>query len=512
MSTPDISLGNWLAKRATASPAARALTFEGHTLNYGQVMERVDRLAAALRAGGVCPGDRVGFLGLNQPAFLEALFATARLGAIYVPLNFRLTGPELSFIATDAGVHTIVVDRDHRAVIDEIRPEIPARVYIGVDQPGPGWLDYEGLIGSHEPVRSVSPVDPESVALIMYTSGTTGRPKGAMLTHANLWWNNTNNFHMLDVLESDVTLVCAPLFHIGGLNVTTLTAWQKGAEIVLFRTFDPGACLEAIPRYRITTMFGVPAMFLFMSQHPEFGSTDLSSLRTLICGGAPVPEPLIKLYNGRGIPIQQGYGLTETAPTVSFLGAADNLAKVGSAGKPPLFTDIRIVDATGQVLTEPHAKGEICVRGPNIMKGYWNRPDATALAIDPEGWFHTGDAGYFDEDGFLFIADRVKDMIITGGENVYPAEVESVLYEHPAVAEVAVIGMPDERWGEVVVAVVALKAGETLSLESLREFGGKSLARYKLPSLLFFVDVLPRNPAGKVLKFELRDRFGDWVP
>jgi fatty-acyl-CoA synthase len=220
----------------------------------------------------------------------------------------------------------------------------------------------------------------------------------------------------------------------------------------------------------------------------------------------------VKLYNGRGIPIQQGYGLTETSPTVSLLGAADNLAKVGSAGKPPLFTDIRIVDGTGQVLTQPHAKGEICVRGPNIMKGYWNRPDATAVAIDAEGWFHTGDAGYFDEDGFLFIADRVKDMIITGGENVYPAEVESVLYEHPAVAEVAVIGMPDERWGEAVVAVVALKAGETLSLESLREFGGKSLARYKLPSRLFFVDVLPRNPAGKVLKFELRDRFGDWVP
>jgi len=512
MSTPDISLGNWLAKRAAATPSSRALTFEGSTLTYGQLMDRVDRLAAGLAAGGVCTGDRVGFLGLNQPAFLEALFATARLGAIFVPLNFRLTGPELAFIAGDAGLHTIVVDRDHQAVIDPIRGAIPARVYIGVDHSGPGWLGYEELIASQQPVRAVSPVDPESVALIMYTSGTTGRPKGAMLTHANLWWNNTNNFHMLDVLEADVTLVCAPLFHIGGLNVTTLTAWQKGAEIILFRTFDPGACLEAIPRYGVTTMFGVPAMFLFMSQHPAFASTDLTSLRTLICGGAPVPEPLIKLYNGRGIPIQQGYGLTETAPTVSFLGAADALAKVGSAGKPPLFTDIRIVDGNGLVLTEPLAMGEICVRGPNIMKGYWNRPDATADAIDAEGWFHTGDAGYFDQDGFLFIADRVKDMIITGGENVYPAEVESVLYEHPAVAEVAVIGMADDRWGEAVAAVVALKPEETLTLENLREFGGRSLARYKLPSRLFFIDALPRNPAGKVLKFELRDRFRDWVP
>jgi fatty-acyl-CoA synthase len=512
MSTPDISLGNWLAKRAAATPASRALTFEGVTRTYGQLMDRVDRLAAALGAGGVCTGDRVGFLGLNQPAFLEALFATARLGAIFVPLNFRLTGPELAFIAGDAGLHTILVDRDHHAVVDGIREVIPPRVYIGVDHSGSGWQGYDELMASQQPVGAVAPVEPESVALIMYTSGTTGRPKGAMLTHANLWWNNANNFHMLDVLESDVTLVCAPLFHIGGLNVTTLTAWQKGAEIILFRAFDPGACLEAIPRYGVTTMFGVPAMFLFMSQHPAFASTDLTSLRTLICGGAPVPEPLIKLYNGRGIPIQQGYGLTETSPTVSFLGAADALAKVGSAGKPPLFTDIRIVDGNNLVLTEPHAKGEICVRGPNIMKGYWNRPDATAQAIDAEGWFHTGDAGFFDADGFLFIADRVKDMIITGGENVYPAEVESVLYEHPAVTEVAVIGMPDERWGEAVAAVVALKPEETLTLENLREFGGRSLARYKLPSRLFFVDALPRNPAGKVLKFELRDRFADWVP
>jgi len=256
----------------------------------------------------------------------------------------------------------------------------------------------------------------------------------------------------------------------------------------------------------VTTMFGVPAMFLFMSQHPAFDGTDLTSVRTLICGGAPVPEPLIKLYNGRGIPIQQGYGLTETAPAVSFLGPEYALSKIGSAGRAPLFVEIKIVDAEGGRVSQPDVRGEICCRGPNIMKGYWNRPDATAQAIDSEGWFHTGDVGYLDDEGFLYIADRVKDMVISGGENVYPAEVESVLYEHPAIVEVAVIGVPDERWGEAVAAVVVLKEGTSLTLEELRDFAGRSLARYKLPSHLSFVDVLPRNPAGKVLKFELRER------
>jgi fatty-acyl-CoA synthase len=505
---PDISLGNWFAQRAIRSPRRRALTFEGATLTYGELLDRIDRLAAGLRAGGVSHGDRVGFLGLNQPAFFEVMFAAARLGAIFVPLNFRLTGPELSYIIGDAGVHTLVVDDAHRGVIDEVRDELPVRRFVGAGSPGDGWDSYDGLVGTHEPIDGGDVVAPDEVAVIMYTSGTTGRPKGAMLTHANLWWNNTNALHMFDALEDDVSLVVAPLFHIGGLNVTTLVTWQKGGEVVLHRTFDPGACLVDIARYGVTTMFGVPAMFLFMSQHPDFAAADLTGLRMLICGGAPVPEPLIKLYNGRGIPIQQGYGLTETSPSVSFLTPEHGLAKLGSAGRPPLFTEIRIVDAGGEVVREPDVRGEVCVKGPNVMKGYWNRPDATAAAIDAAGWFHTGDIGYLDADGFLFIADRVKDMVISGGENVYPAEVESVLYEHPAVAEIAVIGQPDDRWGEAVVAIVALKPGHTVTLDELRDFGGRSLARYKLPTTLHVVDVLPRNPAGKVLKFELRTRYG----
>ena len=357
------------------------------------------------------------------------------------------------------------------------------------------------------PLSAVESIDPDEVAVIMYTSGTTGLPKGAMLTHANLWWNNTNAMHQFDVLENDVTLVVAPLFHIGGLNVTTLLAWQKGAEVVLHRMFDPAACVEDIPRYGVTTMFGVPAMFHFMSQVPDFDQADLTSVRTLVCGGAPVPEPLIKLFNGRGVPINQGYGLTETSPMVSFLSPEWSLVKVGSAGKAPLFGEIRIVDDANQPISTPRTNGEICYRGPNLMKGYWRRPEATAAAIDAAGWFHTGDVGYLDEDGFLYVADRVKDMVITGGENVYPAEVESVLHDHPAVADVAVIGAPDQRWGEVVVAVVVVHEQADLTLEGLREFAGGRLARYKLPTRVEVVDVLPRNPAGKVLKFELRERF-----
>ena len=500
---PDLSLGHWFASRAAITPNRRALTFEGTTWSYGEMQERIDCTARNLQEGGVCHGDRVAFLGLNQPSFFLSLFATARLGAIFVPLNFRLTGSELAFIIADAGVHTLVADAQHREVADSIRGDVPVRRYVS-DQAGDGW---DALDAGTRPLAAVEPVDADEVAIIMYTSGTTGLPKGAMLTHANLWWNNTNAMHQFDVLEDDVTLVVAPLFHIGGLNVTTLLTLQKGGEVVLHRMFDPSACIEDIVRYGVTTMFGVPAMFLFMSQVPGFDEADLTTVRTLVCGGAPVPEPLIKLFNGRGVPINQGYGLTETAPMVSFLSPEWSLAKLGSAGKAPLFGQIRIVDMENRPVTTPDVDGEVCTRGPNVMKGYWRRPDATAAAIDSEGWFHTGDIGHLDADGFLYIADRVKDMVISGGENVYPAEVESVLFDHPGVADVAVIGLPDERWGEAVVAVIAPHAGLGITLEELREFAGERLARYKLPTRVEFVEILPRNPAGKVLKFELRERF-----
>jgi len=506
--TPDIVLGNWLSQRASRTPHRAALTFEGTTWTYGELQHRIDCLASALRANGVCHGDRVAFIGLNQPSFLESLFATARLGAIFVPLNFRLSASELSYIINNAGVHTLIVDAPHRSIIDSIRAELPCRRYFSADQPAEHWPSTDALMSAHAPLRIGATVTEDETAIIMYTSGTTGRPKGAMLTHGNIWWNNTNVLLTFDVMGTDIILVVAPLFHIGGLNVNTLVTWQTGGHIVLHRAYDPARFLEDIAKYHVTGTFAVPAMLLFASQQPNFATADLSSLRTIVCGAAPVPEPLMRIYADRGVPINQGYGLTEASPLLTFLAPEWGIAKIGSAGRTPIFTEVRLVAPDGREVTTPGEKGEIIARGPNITKGYWNNPDATAAAIDAEGWLHTGDVGLFDEDGFLFIVDRVKDMVITGGENVYPAEVENILYEHPAIGEIAVIGLPDDDWGEAVVAVATLKQDATLDLEELRSFATDRLARYKLPRRLEIVTALPRNPAGKVLKFELRARFG----
>lgn len=507
MTAPDISLGNWFYQRAKRTPGRKALTFEGKTWTYAQMQERFDRLAAALRAGGVCRGDRVAFIGFNQPAFFDVMFAAARLGAIFVPLNFRLTGPELDYIINDAGVHTIVADGTHQPIIESVRSKLPCRHFLSAEGDNKNWPSIDSFIGKTAPLAHGEPIGTDEVAVIMYTSGTTGRPKGAMLTHDNIWWNNSMALLTIDTHENDITLVVAPLFHIGGLNVTTLAAFQKGAHVILHRGFDPNRWMEDIAKYKITSVFAVPAMLLAVSAQPSFANADLSSLRLIVGGGAPVPEPLLHLYAKRGIPINQGYGLTETAPMVTFLTSEWGAAKVGSAGRGGFFIDVEVIDADGKFLREPGARGEVVTRGPNVMKGYWNKPEATAAAIDEAGWFHTGDVGYFDADGFLFICDRVKDMIITGGENVYPAEVETVLYAHPAIAEVAVIGQPDEKWGEAVVAIAALKPGQSLTLEALRAWGTERLAKYKLPTRFETIESLPRNPAGKVLKFELRDRF-----
>jgi len=501
---PDIGLGTNILRRCALTPALPALTFEGTTLDYAELGARIRLLAGALRRAGVNRGDRVGFLGANHPAFIECMYATAAIGAIFVPINFRLTGPELTFIINDAGLHTLLVDDVRLPLIEGIRASLCCRHYVAVESPAAGWTTLAEFAAD-----ATSLVQPESVgmqdtALIMYTSGTTGRPKGAMLTHGNFFWNNVNSRFSPENLGAQVSLSCAPLFHIGGLNVTTMVTFQTGGHVVLLRNFDPGQVLEAIARYRVQTMFGAPAMFLFMAQHPAFESSDLSSVEILVGGGAPVPELLVRIYKARGVKLCQGYGLTETAPFATFLGSRWIESKPGSAGLPPLYGEVQVVDNNNRPLPAGE-KGEVCVRAPNVMRGYWNRPEATREAIDAEGWFHTGDIGYFDDEGFLFLCDRVKDMVITGGENVYPAEVEGVLCEHPSIAEVAVIGLPDPKWGEAVTAVARLKEGASLSLEELRDFASERLARYKLPLRLHLLAELPRNPAGKVLKYQLRE-------
>ncbi|MHA6739126.1 acyl-CoA synthetase [Rhodococcus erythropolis] len=506
--TVDIDLGHWFAARAARSNNRIALTFEGESYTYGELQQRIDRVAAGLHSFGVARGDRVAFLGANQPAFFETLLATARIGAVFVPLNTRLTGPELAFIIGDATPRVLVVDSAHVAVVDTIREEFVDCDCVHIESTEPSWSSYEALAATVSLPDGATSAEPDDTAIIMYTSGTTGRPKGVRLSHSNLWWNNINLLGQFDVLEDDVTLVVAPLFHIAGLNVTTFTTWMKGGHVLLHRQFEAGAVLGDIEKYSVTTMFGVPAMFTALDLHPRFESADLETLRLVICGGAPSPEPLLRRYSDRGIGMMQGYGLTESSPSATFLGAEHALTKLGSAGKPPLYTEVKLLGGDGTEVKTPLDRGEICLRGPNMTVGYWNRPDATAAAIDAEGWFHTGDVGYLDSDGFLFVVDRIKDMIITGGENVYPAEVESVLYGHPDIVEVAVVGLPDERWGEAVTAIVAVKTGSSISLESLRDFGGASLARYKLPTRMYRSDALPRNPSGKILKNELRTHYG----
>lgn len=503
--SPVLGLAVWMRRVAERYPARPALTCDDITWTYAQLQRRIEALAAVLAGRGVQPGDRVGYLGFNDPHFLVALFACARLNAIFVPLNFRLTAPEVAFIAEDAGVSLMLADAHNRPVIDDIRTRLGCRHYLLVEGVAPGW---EALPALEQPPATVPPevqVQPDEVALIMYTSGTTGHPKGAMLTHGNFWTNNLNGILSNGLRCEDVVLNFAPLFHVGGLCSVSLPALQAGGHLLLHRSWDVEAVMRDIARYRVSVTFAVPSMLLFMSQHPGFAGADLASLRTIAVGGAPMPVPLLQLYAQRNIPVNQGFGMTETTATVSLLVPERGIDKQGSCGTPALLTEVCLQDYDGQPITEPHVHGELCIRGGNVMKGYWNRPEATAAVFDAEGWFHSGDVAYFDEEGFFFICDRLKDMVISGGENVYPAEVESVLYQHPDIAEVAVIGAPDAQWGERVVAVVALKPGAALTLEALQTFARQGLAGYKIPRELRVVDALPRNPTGKVLKARLRE-------
>ena len=505
--TMEPNLAHTLLHRAKSDPDRIALIFEGEKLSYSDFGLRVMHQATLLKELGVCVGDRVGFIGFNQPVFLETLYAANAIGAIFVPLNFRLTASELTYIVNNAGVHTLICDHEMQKVMDPVKSDLCCHHYFGATDTLKDWRSLQDERKAATPLDKIVSMQQHDTSIIMYTSGTTGLPKGAMLTHGNLMWNNFNSLLAFSSSREDVSLMAAPLFHIGGLNVLTLLCFTQGATLVLFRNFDAGKILKAFDEHKVTVMFGAPAMFLFMSQHDDFDKTDFERVTTFVCGGAAPSESLLKLYLGRGVPFCQGYGLTETAPFASFLTAEWSMKKFGSAGQAPMYSDLKIVGVNNEPLVA-NERGEICVKGPNIMKGYWNNPDASEEAIDSEGWFHTGDIGYLDDGEFLFICDRLKDMVISGGENVYPAEVESVLAGHEAIAEIAVLGTADEKWGEAVTAVAALHEGCELTIKELRSFAQSKLAKYKLPLHLHIIDVLPRNPAGKVLKFVIREQLG----
>jgi fatty-acyl-CoA synthase len=500
-------LAEWMRRRALRAPEKPALSFQGSTWSYGELQARIERMAAMLAGGGVGPGDRVAWLAFNHPDMLVTLFATARIGAILVPLNYRLSAVELRDIVLDAGARTLIVDERNRAAIEPVRAAMGCTRHLLFGGDAAGWESLQAALQRAPASVAAVSGEPDDVAMLMYTSGTTGRPKGVMLSHRNFWDNNINWLLTSDYTSRDVALNMAPLFHVGGLCVVLLVTFMSGGHNVLHEGFDPATFLADIQRYQVTVTFTVPAMMLFATQHPSFAATDLSSLRMIVAGGAPVPEPLLQTYAARGVPVSQCYGMTEATAGVTFLETGRASTKLGSCGRPGMLTEVKLIDEQGREITEPDVPGELCMRGGNVTQGYWNMPEATAQVLGADGWFRSGDVARRDAEGFYTICDRTKDMIISGGENIYSAEVESVLYGHPAIAEAAVIGIPDPKWGETVLAIVALKPGQTLTLEALRDFAAQRLARFKLPRALEIVEQMPRNSNGKVMKPDLRQRF-----
>lgn len=498
----------WFRRRAARAPERSALSFKGQTWSYGEMQHEIERLSTVFASRGIGKGDRIAYLGLNNPVTLFAGFAAARVGAILVPLNFRLAVAELVAIIEDAGAAAVIADAHYARALSSAQNQLPCEHFFTFGDDCDGWLRLEPLLSAVGAIVPALDCMPDDIVTLMYTSGTTGVPKGVMISHRNIWVNNMNWVLTSDFTSKDVTVVCAPLFHVGGLCVVLLVTLFVGGHLVLQESFDPALYLRDMEEYRATVSFAVPAMLLFSSQHDDFAQADLSAMRLIVAGGAPVPEPLLKTYAARSIPISQCYGMTEATAGLTFLETERGQSKLGSCGRAGPLNEVKLIDASGARITEPGVKGELCARGGNITCGYWNQPDATKAALDAEGWYRTGDGAYFDSEGFYYICDRIKDMIISGGENIYPAEIEGLLYEHADIAEVAVIGAPDEKWGEKVVVVAALQPGATLDLTSVVAFLAPRLARYKLPKVLELVDALPRNANGKVVKTALRERFG----
>ncbi|MDF1735305.1 MAG: long-chain fatty acid--CoA ligase [Minwuia sp.] len=475
--------------------------------SYIETNERTGRLASWLsRDLGVQKGDRVAVLAPNTTDVVEVQFACAKLGAVMVPLNWRLTVSELSFITSDSTPKVLVHGNEFadtaRAVAEKVGiPHVVETTCDGGDSP------FERGIASHPDPTPMVELTHDDLWTIMYTSGTTGLPKGAMITHGMTFWNTVNLGSPHRITPDAVQLTVLPLFHTGGLNCYTNPVIHAGGTVLIMRTFDPMTGLKLLgdPEYGITHFFGVPANYQFMAQLDEFPDTDLSTVQVAGVGGAPVPVSLLETWAARGLGLAQGFGMTETSPTVLVLDAGDAMTRPGSAGKPALHNQVRIVDPDGNDLPVGEI-GELWCKGPNITPGYWNRPEATEAAIR-DGWLNTGDASRCDADGFYFIVDRTKDMYISGGENVYPAEVENVIYRLDGIAEAAVIGLPDDKWGEIGCAVIVLKKGAELSPDTLTAYCREHLATFKVPRRVEFVQALPRNATGKVLKRTLRDDF-----
>jgi fatty-acyl-CoA synthase len=499
---------NWfavLAHHATRTPDKAITVFEGETTTFGEMAGRAAALAAGLSEAGVGRGDVVALLSYNCPEFLETVFAANYLGAIAMPINWRLAAPEVRYILEHSGARALVCDEALVDLASDATKGVEAtlvRACVSPAVPG-GWMALADLRASSN-APPPAPAAAEDVHRLMYTSGTTGRPKGVMITHANLAWKNLAHIVEFGFTSGDLGLACGPLYHVGALDLTTTSLIAAGATTVVHRVFEASDVVDELERSRVTTVWLAPAMVNAIMALPDIGQRDLSSVRVVINGGEKMPIPLIERLQ-RTFPsawFADAYGLTETVSGDTFLDRDSIVSKLGSVGRPCLYLELDIWDEQGKPVPAG-ARGEIVMRGPKVFKGYWRDPDATAAAF-AGGWFHTGDIGVRDDDDYLYIVDRLKDMIVSGGENIASSEVERVLYEHDAVLEAAVVGRPDDRWGEVPVAFVVLRQDATASADVLLERCRAQLARFKVPRAITFLDALPRNPSGKVLKRELR--------
>lgn len=502
-----INLGEWLARRELLTPEKIGLVDDetGSRLTYHALNLRARALAARLaQRYAIQQGERVAILALNSPEYLDAFFACALLGAILVPLNWRLTPRELGVILGDCEPRLLIHDLSHARRAAELVGTPHAS-----GQSEPALLSFADFPGANAALATLArpflSTDGEEPALILYTSGTTGVPKGALLSHRMITWNAINTQISWGLRETDITPTFAPFFHAGGLNVLTTPLYHLGGTVVLLRSSQPQDILRAIEQYHCTIVFAVPTVFQSMMEHTDFTTTNFSSLRFCVTGGSSCPLPIISGYATRGIEFRQGYGLTEVGVNCFSLAPEDAIRKAGSVGRPVFHSRARVVDDQDHDVPQGEV-GELALAGPHVCSGYWRRPEATAEAYR-DGWWHTGDLVRRDPDGYFFIVGRKKDLFISGGENIYPAEVEAVIATHPGVLEVAVIPQPHPRWGEVGLAVVVLRPAQDVSAADILAYCDGKLARYKIPRTVHFAEVLPRNAMGKVVKAELVEKF-----
>ena len=504
-----MDLCSLIERNAAFAPAKPAILFEGKTLTYAAFNARIEQTARALKAEfGVGCGDRVAILSLNRPDYLVLLYACARLGAILVPLNWRLAAAEQLFILSDAAAKVLVLEQAFAGILPALEKSLPDTTAVGLDFAPDRGVSLDALLAEARGDGRKPHTDLTCPLLIVYTSGTTGRPKGAVLRQDALLWNGVMSQHMHALTSDDHVLTVLPFFHVGGLNIQTTPALHHGATVTVHARFTPDMTLSAIERDHPTLTVLVPATIQAVTDHPAWATTDLSSLKAISTGSTIVPQDFIDRFVARGVPVLQVYGSTETCPIAVYTRLGGDLSRAGSTGLPGLCCEAVIIDDAGEELPSG-TPGEIAVRGPNVFHEYWGNEAATREALH-DGWYRTGDIGLRDGDGYFWVHDRKKNMIISGGENIYPAEVERVLLEHPDVAECGVIGRPDPRWDEVPVAYVIRRSGGGAGADELRAHVQIQLARFKVPREIVFVDDLPRTALGKVQHFmlKLRDAVG----